>query len=195
MKTSVLHIKNMVCDRCISTVRSELEKLHWKVEEVELGKAVIAGTPSEKELAEIAEVLHANGFDLVIDREAQIIKDVKATIVRLIHHSEEPLEEVVLSQYLSDTLHHDYKFLSTLFSSREGITIEKYYILQRIERVKELLSYGELTLSEIAWKTGFSSVHHLSAQFKKLTGFTPTQFKKRGDFNRKTLDNIREGYS
>jgi len=195
MTTSVLHIKNMVCDRCISTVRSELEKLHWKVQEVELGKAVIEGTPSEKELAEIAEVLHANGFDLVIDREAQIVKDIKATIVRLIHHSEEPLEEVVLSQYLSDTLHHDYKFLSSLFSSREGITIEKFYILQRIERVKELLSYGELTLSEIAWKTGFSSVHHLSAQFKKLTGLTPTQFKKRGNFNRKTLDNIREGNS
>ncbi len=193
MSTSVLHIKNMVCDRCISTVRSELEKLHWKVEAVELGKAVIEGTPTEADLATIAEALHASGFDLVIDREDQIVKDIKATIVRLIHHSEEPLEEIILSQYLSDTLHHDYKFLSTLFSSQEGITIERYYILQRIERVKELLSYGELTLSEIAWKSGFSSVHHLSAQFKKLTGLTPTQFKKRGNFNRKTLDNIKEG--
>jgi AraC-like DNA-binding protein len=183
----------MVCDRCISTVRAELEKLNWKVEKVELGKAVIEGIPSEEDLATIAETLHASGFDLVIDREDQIVKDIKATIVRLIHHSEEPLEEVVLSQYLSDILHHDYKFLSTLFSSREGITIEKYYILQRIERVKELLSYGELTLSEIAWKSGFSSVHHLSAQFKKLTGLTPTQYKKRGNFNRKTLDNIKEG--
>ncbi len=193
METSVLHIKNMVCDRCISTVRQELEKLEWKVKEVELGKAVIEGEPTEDDMIRIAEVLKENGFDLVIDREQQIIKDIKADIVRLIHHSEEPLEEIVLSQYLSDSLAYDYKYLSSLFSSKEKITIEKYYILQRIERVKELLSYGELTLSEIAWKTGFSSVHHLSAQFKKLTGLTPTQYKKKGKFNRKTLDNIKEG--
>ncbi len=193
METSVLHIKNMVCDRCISTVRQELEKLEWKVKEVELGKAVIEGEPTEDDMTRIAEVLKENGFDLVIDREQQIIKDIKADIVRLIHHSEEPLEEIVLSQYLSDSLAYDYKYLSSLFSSKEKITIEKYYILQRIERVKELLSYGELTLSEIAWKTGFSSVHHLSAQFKKLTGLTPTQYKKKGKFNRKTLDNIKEG--
>jgi len=191
MKTTVLHVKNMVCDRCISTVRSELEKLHWQVDEVELGKAVIEGEPTEEELQKIAEVLEENGFALVIDREQQIVKDIKAAIVRLIHHSEEPLEDVVLSQYLADILPHDYKYLSSLFSSREDFTIEKYYILQRIERVKELLSYGELTLSEIAWKTGFSSVHHLSAQFKKLTGMTPTQYKKKGNFNRKTLDKIK----
>ncbi len=192
MAISVLHIKNMVCDRCIRTVRSELERLQWKVEEVELGRAVIEGVPTEEELEKIAATLLANGFELVTDREEQIVKDIKATVVRLIHHSEEPLEEVVLSRYLADTLHHDYKYLSSLFSSREELTIEKYYILQRIERVKELLSYGELTLSEIAWKTGFSSVHHLSAQFKKITGLTPTQYKKKGDFDRKTLDNIQK---
>ncbi len=192
MATTILHIKNMVCDRCISTVRTELEKLHWQVDKVELGKAVIEGEPTEEELQKIADTLQENGFALVIDREQQIVKDVKAVIVRLIHHSEEPLEDVVLSQYLADILPYDYKYLSSLFSSREKITIEKFYILQRIERVKELLSYGELTLSEIAWKTGFSSVHHLSAQFKRLTGITPTQYKKKGNFDRKTLDKIRE---
>ena len=192
MGTTILHIKNMVCDRCISTVRAELEKLLWQVDEVELGKAVIEGEPTEEDLQKIAEALQENGFALVIDREQQIVKDVKAAIVRLIHHSEEPLEDVVLSQYLADILPYDYKYLSSLFSSREKITVEKFYILQRIERVKELLSYGELTLSEIAWKTGFSSVHHLSAQFKRLTGMTPTQYKKRGDFDRKTLDKIWE---
>ncbi len=195
MKTSVLHIKNMVCDRCISTVRHELEKLDWKVIETELGKAVINGVPSEEEMKKIASALKENGFELVVDREKRIIKDIKATIVRLIHHSEEPLEDIVLSQYLADALHHDYKYLSSLFSSKEGITIEKYYILQRIERVKELLSYGELTLSEIAWKTGFSSVHHLSAQFKKITGITPSAYKKKGDFDRKTLDRIKKDES
>ena len=192
MGLTILHIKNMVCDRCISTVRSEMEKLHWQVDKVELGKAVIEGEPTKEDLQRIAEVLQEKGFDLVTDREQQIVKDMKAAIVRLIHHSEEPLEDVVLSRYLADILPYDYKYLSSLFSSREKITVEKYYILQRIERVKELLSYGELTLSEIAWKTGFSSVHHLSAQFKRLTGMTPTQYKKRGDFDRKTLDNIRE---
>ena len=192
MASTLLHIKNMVCDRCISTVRSELEKLHWQVDEVELGKAVIEGEPTEDDLQRIAEVLQENGFALVTDREQQIVKDVKAAIVRLIHHSEEPLEDVVLSRYLADILPYDYKYLSSLFSSREKITVEKFYILQRIERVKELLSYGELTLSEIAWKTGFSSVHHLSAQFKKLTGMTPTQYKKKGDFDRKTLDKIKD---
>ncbi len=193
METSVLHIKNMVCDRCISTVKRELEKLQWDVVDIKLGQATVKGHPTEKDLTKIEQVLHENGFNLVTDREKQIINDIKATIVRLIHHSEEPLEEIVLSKYLTDTLNHDYKYISSMFSSHEGLTIEKYYILQRIERVKELLSYGEMTLSEIAWKTGFSSVHHLSAQFKKLTGMTPSAYKKIGKFDRKTLDNIREG--
>ncbi|MCD6202712.1 MAG: AraC family transcriptional regulator [Bacteroidales bacterium] len=193
METSVLHIKNMVCDRCISTVKRELEKLHCDIVEIKLGQATVRGHPSEEDLSEIEHVLHENGFDLVIDRDQQITKDIKAAIVRLIHHSEEPLDEMVLSQYLANTLNHDYKYLSSLFSSHEGLTIEKFYILQRIERVKELLSYGDLTLSEIAWKTGFSSVHHLSAQFKKLTGVTPSAYKKKGDFNRQKLDNIKEG--
>ena len=193
METSVLHIKNMVCDRCISTVRQELGKLHWEVLEIKLGQAIVKGHPTEEDLSEIEQVLHENGFSLVIDRDKQIIKNIKIAIFSLIYHSKKPLDEIVLSQYLADTLNHDYKYLSSLFSSIEGLTIEKYYILQRIERVKELLSYGELTLSEIAWSTGFSSVHHLSSQFKKLTGMTPSAYKKKGDFDWKTLDNIQEG--
>ena len=188
METMILHIKNMVCDRCIRTVRSELEKLNWKVIHIELGKVQVEGHPGEEDLVRISKALQVEGFDLVVDKETQLVEDIKTRIIKRDHYTEDSLTGVSLSGYLADTLHHDYKYLSSLFSKHQGITIEKYYILQRIERVKELLSYDELTLSEIAWETGFSSVHHLSAQFKKITGLTPSAFKK--NISRKTLDRI-----
>ena len=189
METHTLHIRNMVCDRCIRTVTRTLHDLGWEVVGVELGIARIQGNPDEEELEKINRALVSEGFELVTDREKQLVKEIKAKIVEQVHYSEEPLSDMNLSAWLSDTLHHEYKHLSAIFSRHEGITIEKFYILQRIERVKELLSYNELTLSEIAWQTGFSSVHHLSAQFKKITGQTPSAYKKAAE--RKPLDKIR----
>ncbi|NOY36032.1 MAG: helix-turn-helix transcriptional regulator [Chlorobi bacterium] len=188
METTILHIKNMVCDRCIRTVRSELEKLEWHVTHIELGKVHIEGHPEEEDMQLISKSLQAEGFDLIIDKETQLVEDIKARIIEHVHYTEDYPAGVSLSGYLADVLHHDYKFLSSLFSKHQESTIEKYYILQRIERVKELLSYDELTLSEIAWKTGFSSVHHLSAQFKKITGLTPSRFKE--NTSRKPLDTV-----
>lgn len=188
MESTVLHIKNMVCDRCIRTVHHTLEKLNWKVVYIELGKVRVEGHPGEQDIKHISNALQAEGFDLVVDKETQLVEDIKARIVERVHYSEDSLAEVSLSGYLADKMHHDYKYLSSLFSKHQGITIEKYYILQRIERVKELLSYDELTLSEIAWQTGFSSVHHLSAQFKKVTGKTPSAYKKAAI--RKPLDKV-----
>jgi AraC family transcriptional regulator len=188
MEITTLHIKNMVCDRCVRTVHSTLEGIGWKVIHVELGNARIVGLPDKEGLYEIQHVLNNEGFDLVTDKETQLVEEIKTRIVERVHYSEESLAGMNLSGWLSDLLHHDYKYLSSFFSRHQGITIEKYYIMQRIEYVKELLSYGELTLSEIAWKTGFSSVHHLSAQFKQITGMTPTAFKK--NISRKPLDSI-----
>src|SRR3990170_3121526 len=156
MKPKILHIKNMVCDRCIKVVREELEKLGYETDNVILGEARIS---SEKKQ-----------FDL---------KEIKISLIDLIHYkSANELEKISLSKFLSDKFHLSYQHISSLFSSKEGITIEKYFINQKIEKAKELLVYNELTLSEISYKLGYSSVQHLSNQFKKITGFTPSDFKK-----------------
>jgi AraC family transcriptional regulator len=191
MKTSSLFIKNMVCDRCIRVVREEMEKASLNVKRVVLGEAVIEGELSQSQLKLIQDRLSAHGFELIDDRKVAIIEKIKNLVVELIHHNHSGTQiHTNYSDYLSEALHMDYHYLSALFSSTENITIEKYIILQKIERVKELLIYNELTLSEIAWQMGYSSVQHLSSQFRKVTGYTPSAFKQVRENKRKPLDQV-----
>ena len=187
---TVLHIKNMVCQRCIETVEQVLTEKGFKVGTIILGEAEIDREPNSNELQEIAETLKNRGFKLLIDKKSQIVDRVKSEIIKLIHHSENEILNVNLSTHLAQLIAADYSSISNLFSTSEGITIEKFTILQKIEKVKELLSYGELTASEIAFKMGYRRAAHLSSQFKKETGMTPGQFKNLKEKERKPLDQI-----
>jgi len=189
METKILHIKNMVCNRCIKVVRDELGKLGYHVDEIKLGEVKINLT-GKFNLDEITKALDENGFELLGDKQAKMIEDIKITLIDFIHNHPDRLEKVSLSKYLADKFYITYQHLSTLFSSKEGITIEKFFINQKIEKAKELLVYDELTLSEISYQLGYSSVQHLSNQFKKITGFTPSDFKKLKNKNRKPLDKL-----
>ncbi|WP_162426116.1 AraC family transcriptional regulator [Pontibacter pudoricolor] len=188
METVKIYIKNMVCDRCKRVVEEELTKLGYTVQQVELGEAEIAADTIN--LDEIRQVLAGNGFELLDDRKVQLIEQVKLAVIDLIHQQGEAGMHLNMSNYLAKKLGVDYHTLSTLFSSTEGVTIEKYVILQRIEKVKELLVYGELSLKEIAYELGYSSVAHLSNQFKKVTGLTASHFKEIKTHKRKTIDKI-----
>ncbi len=172
-----LMIRNMVCDRCRAAVARVFEVQGLPVKHIELGEVELLRAPQAKELVALREALRVQGFELVDDRDAVTIARIKATIVNLVHHEAAVQGRVKLADHLSAALHKEYSGLSALFTQVEGITIEHYFLLQRLERVKELIKYGELTMSEIADRTGFSSVAHLSAQFKKFTGMTPTAFR------------------
>lgn len=186
----VLHIKNMVCPRCIKVVREELEKLNITVNQIELGKVSTPSILSEEQIKTVKVVLEENGFELIDDKKSKLIESIKTLIIEKIHHSNVAFESINSSDYISDKLGYDYSYLSNLFSSVEGITIEKYIINQKIEKVKELLVYDELTLNEISYQLGYSSVQHLSNQFKKVIGLTPSHFKKLKENKRKPLDNV-----
>lgn len=180
----------MVCDRCKRVVAEELEKLGYEVVEVGLGEAEIASdTP---DLPAIRQVLETNGFELLDDRKTKLIEQVKLAVIALIHERPRMDLHVNTSDYIAEKVGLDYNYLSTLFSSSEGITIEKYVILQRVEKVKELLVYNELNLKEIAFQLGYSSVAHLSSQFKKITGLTPSHFKQVKEQKRKTIDKVQD---
>ncbi|MDL1893311.1 helix-turn-helix domain-containing protein [Sphingobacteriales bacterium CHB3] len=189
--TTTLHIKNMVCNRCIKVVGEELEKLGFDVRSIVLGEVVVAGPV---DLGVIRPVLEENGFELIEDQRAKTIEHIKQAVLKLVRRDaeQEPMR-LKHSEYIAHEVGKDYHSLSTLFSSIENVTIEQYIILQRIERAKELLKYGELTLSEISYKLGYSSVQHLSNQFKKVTGMTPGEFKKLMANMRKPLDKVIPG--
>ncbi len=180
----------MVCHRCVMAVENELNKLHLKPVSVVLGEAVIDADPDPVTLEVLRKNLQSIGFELIDDKKSRLVEQIKTEIIRYIHYDHDVELSMNFSDHLSRTLHHEYSYLSNLFSSVVGTTIEKYTILQRIERVKELLIYDELTLSEIAWKTGYSSVQHLSNQFKKIIGMSPTAYKKMQVHNRRTLDEV-----
>lgn len=186
----VLHIKNMVCPRCIETVESVLAEKGFKVLAIKLGEAEIDRIPSPTQMEELSEALKKRGFELLLNKKSRIVDQVKSEIIKLIHHSENEILNINLSEHLSQLIGTDYSSISNLFSTMEGITIEKFTILQKIEKVKELLSYDELTASEIAYKMGYSSAAYLSSQFKKETGMTPGQYKKLKVKERKPLDQI-----
>jgi len=184
-----LHIKNMVCNRCKMVVKAELEKLGFKPLLVELGEVTLAKNITPEDKIRISDGLNHFGFELLEDKKTQIAEQVKTAIVNLVHYTREPLK-INLSAYLSDQLKQEYGSLSGIFSEVENQTIEKYFIAQKIEKAKEMLTYGELTLSEIAYQLNYSSVAHLSAQFKKVTGITPSAYKAGSADSRKTLDEI-----
>ena len=184
-----LFIKNMVCDRCVIVVKQELEKLHIVPSFVVLGQAEIPNNTSEGLLEQLKKSLAGVGFEILDDNRKKIIEKIKAIIIEQIRHGD-PDNKHNSSEILSKALHKDYSYLSALFSDVESTTIERYVIHQKIERVKELLVYDELSLSEIAYQLGYSSVAHLSAQFKKVTGLTPSHFKKLGGIHRTPLDKV-----
>ncbi|HEY9047255.1 MAG TPA: AraC family transcriptional regulator [Ohtaekwangia sp.] len=176
---TTLHIKNMVCDRCKIVVTQELTRLGLHPQKVTLGEVQLSETSLGKEQLDTIDVaLTAVGFARIDDKRARLIESIKNNIIERIHHVDTIDRKFNWSDILAEELHHDYNSLSSLFSSVEGTTIEQYIIHQKIERAKELLFYDELNLSEIAHKLGYSSVAHLSAQFKKITGLTPSELKK-----------------
>ena len=182
-------IKNMVCNRCIMVVRQEFEKAGLDPVEVNMGEVVLSEPISERQLKQIDKVLTQLGFEILDDKNKKLIEKAKSTLIEKVQTGEIE-EHFNLSDYLPKKLNREYTQLSRLFSEVESITLEQFFILQKIEKVKEWLVYDELTLSEISYRLGYSSVAHLSAQFKKITGLTPSQFKKLGVKHRKSIDNV-----
>lgn len=184
-----LYIKNMVCNRCIMVVKNELEKLGYEPANVSLGEVELNSELTDTEKQNLDDHLQTFGFELIDDRKSRLIGQIKSLIIELVHQQNNELKSN-LSDYLSIKLHHDYTYLSNLFSEVEGTTIEKYFIAQKIEKVKELLVYDELSLSEIAFRLNYSSVAYLSNQFKKVTGLTPSHFRQIKENKRKPLDEV-----
>ncbi len=185
-----LFIKNMVCDRCRMVVKSELEKHGLHTTQVTLGEVeIVEQKIPAAELKRLGHALQQLGFELIDDKKSRIIEQIKTTAIKLVHYTDDKPREKQ-SELIARELNHDYSSLSKLFSEVEGITIEQYIINQKIEKVKEYIVYDELSLSEIADRIGYSSVAHLSAQFKKITGLTPSHFKTIGPHHRKPLDTI-----
>ncbi|MBS4063348.1 MAG: helix-turn-helix transcriptional regulator [Chitinophagaceae bacterium] len=189
----ILYIKNMVCNRCIMAVNQILERMELPVSRIGLGEVELISQPPAKQLAQLNIMLQELGFELLDDQRQQQIERIKNLLIKKIQ-SGNVEEHLSISDYLAKALHKDYSYLSRLFSQVEAITIEQYFILQKIEKVKELIVYGEMNLSEISYKLGYSSAAHLSSQFKKVTGFTPSHFKKSGSANRHPLDNVKNKY-
>ena len=187
-----LYVKNMVCSRCIMVVQDLLEKLGYRDTEVLMGEVIFKEKSiTEKEKAAINLALKKPGFVLIDNRKTQIIEQIKKLVLDYIQATiNSGSRNENLSAFITRSLHYDYSYLSDEFSAVEGITIENYFLRQRIEKVKELIVYDQLSFSEIALELGFSSVHHLSSQFKKLTGLTPTHFRKIGAARRHPLDDV-----
>lgn len=189
MTVTTLYIKNMVCDRCRMSVNKALRDNGLHPVDVQLGVAQVEGDVSEAQRARLAGALQALGFELLADRRQQVVEQIRAAVIRLVHYRDNQSVNN-LSDYLQQELHMEYSSLSKLFSEVTGMTIERYYIEQRIERVKELLTYGELTLTQIAFQLHYSSVAYLSSQFKMVTGMTPSAYKGLQRKDRRALDQI-----
>lgn len=183
-----LYIKNMVCNRCIMVVKKELEELGLQPVEVELGEVTLAKELPAAKKEQLNTRLLSLGFELMDDKKSRLVEKIKNEITRQVY-GEEDLK-INFSQHIGQLLRHDYNYLSNLFTAVEGTTIEQYFIAQKIERVKELLVYDELSLSEIAVLMNYSSVAHLSRQFKKTTGLTPSYFKQVKVKKRTPIDNL-----
>jgi len=179
----------MVCNRCIMVVQNELSKLGLEAKHIKLGEVTLENEPTGEVKKKLENALTQVGFELIDDKKSRIIEQIKNIIIDIVHYQDNSTR-TNLSDVLSSQLHHDYNYLSNLFSEVEGTTIEKYFIAQKIEKVKELLVYDELSLSEIAFQLNYSSVAYLSNQFKKVTGLTPSYFKKIREDKRKPLDKV-----
>jgi AraC family transcriptional regulator len=188
-KRNKLLIKNMVCQRCVLTVENIFNDLRIPFHKISLGEVDLQEKLTDNELKKIDKELNRVGFELIERRVNKIIEDIKKALMEYLNLGMEG-ENLKLSAFIVKKIPYDYSYLSDLFSAIEGKTIEQFFILSRIEKVKELLVYDQLSLTEISYQTGFSSVHHLSAQFKKVTGLTPSHFKKIAADKRKYLDRI-----
>ena len=184
-----LCIKNMVSSRCKSVVTEELKKFGFQKFSVGLGEAIVKESVSDFQLRQLKLILKQSGLELMEDKKTILIEKIKNIVIEMIHHTND-LPKVNFSDYLSEKLKYDYTYMANMFSEAEGTTIEHYLILHKIERVKELILYNELNLTEIAWNLHYSSVAHLSNQFKKITGFTPTFFKSLKHKRRKMLEDV-----
>lgn len=180
----------MVCARCIKSVTGIFRSVGIQLKDIKLGVATAEQEISQENSENVKKLLEAEGFELLDNNKMKLVESIKNLIVELVHYKDLDEMKENLSDYLSKQLYKDYTYLTNLFSSIEETTIEQYFILQKIEKVKEWLVYDQLTLSEMAFKLGYSSVAHLSGQFKKITGFTPSQFKKLKDHNRRKLEDI-----
>ncbi len=179
----------MVSNRCKMIVKDELKKLGLHYIHLNLGEVEVMEKITNEQREEIKRVLLKSGLELMDDKRAMLIEKIKNVIIEMVHYTDE-LPKVNFSNYLSEKLKYDYTYLANLFSETEGTTIEHFIILHKIEKIKELIIYNELTLTEIAWKMHYSSVAHLSNQFKKITGLTPTFFKALKNKKRNTLENV-----
>jgi AraC-like DNA-binding protein len=191
MKSDLLLVKNMVCNRCIATVENILKKLSIPVHHVLLGEIHLEKgiTPEKKKT--LSDELSDSGFELIDNHIGGLVEKIKHLVISHARNEIQANERKInVSKWLSQKLNYDYSYLSTLFSSVEGRTIENFYIEQRIEKAKELIVYGQKTLSEIAYELDYSSTAHLSAQFKKVTGLTPSHFREIGSTKRKSLDQV-----
>lgn len=179
LMNTVLSIKNMVCNRCVRAVDLIVRAQGFIPSEVRLGEVRLDVEIDDLRRERLRAELEKEGFELLDDKRRRLIESVKLAVIDLVHHGdEETLATVRISDYLRTALNTEYAVMSALFSQLEGMTLEKYVIHQKIERVKELMMYDELRLGEIAYRLGYSSVHHLSNQFKRVTGMTPTEFKR-----------------
>ena len=184
-----LYIKNMVCSRCIMVVKSKLQKLGLSPITVNLGEVEIKENISKQQKDTLAKHLQSLGFELIDNKKSKTIERIKNLIIELVHHNNNQLN-ITLSNYLATQLLQDYNSISNLFSEVEGITIEQYFIAQKIEKVKELLMYNELSLSQIAFQLNYSSTAYLSNQFKKVTGFTPSYYKQLKNKKRRKIEEL-----
>lgn len=185
-----ISIKNMVCNRCVMVVKEAFEKAGIPPVSVVMGEVELSKALTETQLLKVSTRLTDLGFEILDDKNHQLIEKIKKVLILQVQSGHID-EHFSITQFLTKKIGKEYTQLSRLFSEVEGITIEQFFLLQKIEKVKEWLVYNELTLSETAWKLGYSSVPHLSAQFKKITGLTPSQFKAMGNKNRKPLDQIK----
>ncbi|HMR91353.1 MAG TPA: helix-turn-helix transcriptional regulator [Chitinophagaceae bacterium] len=183
-------VKNMVCQRCIAAARQVFEQAGIPLNHIELGRVETGRDLSAKEEQQVKHQLQLLGFEWLDDRQKKLVEEVKKHIVELVHYGELDELKEPLSAYLGHKMKRDYTAISKIFSEAEPYTIEQFFILQKIEKVKEWLVYSEHSLGEIAFRLGYSSVAHLSAQFKKITGFTPSQFRRLKDHHRKPIDRL-----
>ncbi len=189
MKTKTLHINNMICDCCIRVVKMDLNNISVTVKSIKLGEVKISYDPDVTSFASIEDMLNKNGFSILIDKDSILIEDIKRAIIDLVHHTTYNAM-VRNSDYLVGKFGKTYPYLSSIFSKYEGITLEKYIILQKTEKVKSLIQEDEVTLSEIAFIMGYSSVQYLSTQFKNITGISVSEFKKSPAKSRKSIDRV-----
>jgi len=191
MPNEVVFVKNMVCHRCILTVENILKELSLPFQQVTTGEIHLTAILKPQEYHLLASSLEKTGLKLIDNKASGLIEKIKQLIISKARNEVAEKEiKLKLSVYLSQQLHHEYTYLSSFFSSVESRTIENYFIEQRIEKVKELLVYNEMTLSQIAFDMEYSSVAHLSNQFKKTTGLTPSYFKQLGSKKRRSLDQV-----